>query len=203
MLTLLKTYLNSFLLTVILLFVLCGSFFFASTQLVILSDNIEQDRFVRDMVTQYESAQNAKEKITKEKEKEINCLAMNIYYEAGNESMEGKLAVAQVTMNRTHNKGYPTTICGVVYQNTLYDDGTRVYQFSWVGEHHKPGEMNPYNWKEARWIAREALTNGVAHDTLAKHNVLFYHAAYVHPGWTNVREYTTIGHHIFYVSLII
>ena len=35
---------------------------------------------------------------------QIDCLAENIYYEAGNQSRDGQLAVALVTMNRVkHN----------------------------------------------------------------------------------------------------
>ena len=31
---------------------------------------------------------------------QLNCLTRNIYYEAGHEPFEGKVAVAQVTLNR-------------------------------------------------------------------------------------------------------
>ena len=47
---------------------------------------------------------------------EIFCLAQNIYFEAGNQPIAGKIAVAQVVQNRVKNRDYPNTICGVVYQ---------------------------------------------------------------------------------------
>jgi len=49
-------------------------------------------------------------------EKQLTCLAKNIFYEAPMESYRGKLAVATVTMNRVRHKQFPKTICGVVYQ---------------------------------------------------------------------------------------
>ena len=47
---------------------------------------------------------------------EIFCLAQNIYFEAGNQPLAGKIAVTQVVLNRTEHPNYPTTACGVVYQ---------------------------------------------------------------------------------------
>ena len=46
--------------------------------------------------------------------KELYCLAQNIFFEAGNQSLEGMAAVADVTINRLNNARYPDTICGVV-----------------------------------------------------------------------------------------
>ena len=47
---------------------------------------------------------------------QLDCLARNIYHEAGYESFEGKVAVAQVTLNRTESGQFPSDICKVVYQ---------------------------------------------------------------------------------------
>ena len=47
---------------------------------------------------------------------EIFCLAQNIYFEAGNQPLAGKIAVSQVVLNRTQHPNYPTTVCGVIYQ---------------------------------------------------------------------------------------
>ena len=48
--------------------------------------------------------------------KEISCLAKNIYFEAKNQGTGGWLAVAFVTLNRVKDTRYPNTICEVVYQ---------------------------------------------------------------------------------------
>ena len=46
---------------------------------------------------------------------EAYCLAQNMYFEAGNQPVAGKIAVSQVVINRTNHMNYPSTICGVVY----------------------------------------------------------------------------------------
>lgn len=52
----------------------------------------------------------------KTRERQLDCLAMNIYREAGYESFEGKVAVAQVTLNRVEHPSFPKDVCGVIYQ---------------------------------------------------------------------------------------
>ena len=61
--------------------------------------------------------------------REVDCLAQNMYFEAGIESKAGKLAVAEVTMNRVKSSEFPNTVCEVVYQRTKY-----TCQFSWICE---------------------------------------------------------------------
>ena len=51
--------------------------------------------------------------------KELNCLAKNIYYEAGTESEEGKVAVGIVTLNRVADGRFSNSVCGVVHQQTV------------------------------------------------------------------------------------
>lgn len=134
--------------------------------------------------------QEVAEQVGPQFKRELQCLAENIYYEAGSESYEGKLAVAQVVLNRANSGKFPESICSVVYQKT---GGT--YQFSWVGltKH----EKNPYEWEESMLAARKALTEPVAHALLSRQNVLYYHAKYVNPQWHLVKV-AQIGNHIFY-----
>ena len=44
---------------------------------------------------------------------EAFCLAKNIYFEAGNQPLAGKLAVAHVVRNRVEDSQFPDTYCGV------------------------------------------------------------------------------------------
>jgi hypothetical protein len=127
---------------------------------------------------------------------EVNCLAQNIYYEAGSEPYEGKLAVAQVTLNRTRSPKYPKTICEVVHQRTTYN-GKTVCQFTWTCEKSYP-IRSKYNWEECVIIAKRALTEAVLHDTIHRRNALYYHANYVDPKWSQGRVIMRIGNHIFY-----
>ena len=128
-------------------------------------------------------------------QEEVNCLADNIYYEAGTESYEGKLAIAQVTVNRVNSNKYAKNICGVVKQK---DNG--VCQFSWVCIKVSK-EKEPYAWEESKLIAEKLLTQNTFHDKLAKTNVLFYHADYVDPGWNKSKVVSKIGRHIFYKTI--
>lgn len=49
--------------------------------------------------------------------KDVRLLSAITYLEAGNQSYEGKLAVANVVLNRVKDSRFPNTIEGVVYQN--------------------------------------------------------------------------------------
>ena len=50
----------------------------------------------------------------------LACLALNIYHEARDQSIEGQIAVAQVVLERVKSKKYPSTICEVVMQGPTY-----------------------------------------------------------------------------------
>ena len=123
---------------------------------------------------------------------QLICMAKNIYYEAASEPHEGKLAVAQVTINRANSRNYPSDFCGVVYQKV---NGT--CQFSWVCEK-EYAVRNEYAWEEAMYIAKRAMTESVLHKELSKAKAMFFHATHVKPEWNNIRVVKQIGNHIFY-----
>ena len=54
-----------------------------------------------------------------ESDSELLCLARNIYYESGDQSWQGKVAVGMVTLNRVDDPRWPKTVCGVVKQKTV------------------------------------------------------------------------------------
>ena len=123
--------------------------------------------------------------------KQVLCMAKNLYYEAAMEPYEGKLAVAQVTMNRANSSKFPSTICDVVYQKT-----GSTYQFSWVGL--KVNEIkNKYAWEECLMVARKALTQAKLHDTIYKTQAMYYHNTSVNPPW-KLKYVAKIGNHLFY-----
>lgn len=124
--------------------------------------------------------------------RELKCLADNIYYEAGNQSTQGKLAVAAVTINRVKSPKFPKSVCAVVYQRTK-----RVCQFSWVCEG-KKSVRSAQQYSESKKVAEKVLLSGANHGILGR-NVLFYHADYVNPRW-NLRRVAKIGDHIFYAG---
>ena len=51
---------------------------------------------------------------------DLNCLAANIYKEARGESLQGKIAVGLVTINRVEDKRWPNTVCKVVKQKNQF-----------------------------------------------------------------------------------
>jgi len=119
---------------------------------------------------------------------QIQCLAENAYFEAGNQSTKGKIAVTNVVMNRVQDKRFPKTPCAVIHQKN-----GRVCQFSWVCEGKKRiRDMTEYI--EARRVAEQVYLNNVGDVT---NGSKFYHANYVNPGW-NLKRITQIGSHIFY-----
>jgi len=129
--------------------------------------------------------------------KELQCLAENVYYESRSESFEGKLAVAQVTINRVNSAKFSDTICGVVKQKNVVN-GIMVCQFSWFcNQAYTKVIRNQYQWEESVIVAKKALTSSVAHDILHQSYALYFHANYVNPGWKLTRV-SQIGNHIFY-----
>jgi len=139
--------------------------------------------------------------VSAEFNKQVDCLAKNIYYESGNEKYEGKLAVAQVTMNRVNSGKFPSDICSVVYQKTTDQQLKTVCQFSWTCMVKEMVIKDKYMWEESVNIAKRALTEPYVHDIIAQSNALFFHAVYVKPNWSNTKVIKQIGNHIFYSKI--
>ena len=132
------------------------------------------------------------------------CLAQNIYFEAGNQPFAGKLAVANVTLNRVADLQFPETVCEVVYQ-------TKEYKMSWTGEMIPKRGMCQFSWycdgksdepKDSKtwlnslWIADLVLSS---HYPDITEGSLWYHADFVSPYWSKQLELvTTIDNHLFY-----
>lgn len=143
----------------------------------------------------------SQKQVSADMQKQVDCLAKNIYYEAGAESYEGKLAVAQVTLNRVNSGKFPSDICSVVYQKTTDQNLKTVCQFSWTCMVKELVVRNKYVWEESYMIAKRALTEPVLHDTIAESNALYFHAVYIKPNWGNTKFIKQIGNHIFYSKI--
>ena len=127
--------------------------------------------------------------------KDLECLALNIYREGGYEPIEGRIAIAQVTMNRVSSSEFPNDICGVVYQKNRVVTKT-VCQFSWYCDSkHRNRPVNPQAYQESYDVAKKVLLEGFRLDGLK--DALYYHADYVQPRW-KLERITKIGTHIFY-----
>jgi N-acetylmuramoyl-L-alanine amidase len=124
-----------------------------------------------------------------ERERQLNCLADNIYYESAGENAESKVSVAQVTINRAESGKFPNDICKVVYQSS---------QFSWTIS--KPKALRARNQKaydESKEVAKKVLLEGFRLPSIS--NSLYYHTKAVNPSWNrNMKIDAVIGQHIFY-----
>ena len=135
---------------------------------------------------------------------EAVCLAKNIYFEAGNQPLAGKVAVAHVVLNRIEHASYPKDVCGVVYQaKEYYTSWTGnvipkrgMCQFSWFCDGRSDDPLDTDTFFESYKIAQDVLlskypdiTEGATH----------YHAISVNPFWAKtLKRVTRIGKHIFY-----
>ena len=113
------------------------------------------------------------------------CLALNIYFEARGEPIDGQLLVAETTINRAVDRDQ--TICEAVWD----DD-----QFSWTrdGLSDTPRDATAY-----------ALSTQLAQEALAGHHlhsgVDHYHEISINPPWAkSLTVLGRYGNHIFYRS---
>jgi hypothetical protein len=125
---------------------------------------------------------------------EKHCLTQAIYFEARGEPETGQAAVAQVVLNRMTSGLYPTSICGVVFQNRSH---YKACQFSFACEGRSLQIHDAEAWTQAQHVADEALSGrswqaGVGGAT-------HYHANYVRPRWARaLTKVDVIGRHVFY-----
>ena len=123
---------------------------------------------------------------------EIKCLAHAVYHEASGETFDGKMAVANVIINRVHDSRYPNDVCEVV---------TQPRQFSYLNDSRRHilkirNSIDQAAFHESLQIAYHLLehrlwdnTNGATH---------YYNPKLVDtPRWVGDNEGVMIGEHIF------
>jgi len=122
------------------------------------------------------------------------CLAEALYFEARGEGIDGQIAVAEVILNRVDSARYPDTVCDVIYQGT---GALHRCQFSYACDGRKEVIGEPRAYERVGKIAAlmleddapRSLTGGATH----------YHTKSVNPRWAKVYPRTvTIGYHHFY-----
>lgn len=128
--------------------------------------------------------------------RQLTCLALNVYHEARGEPPAGQYAVAAVTLNRVASSHYPNTICEVVYQKR-WDRLRRRYvgAFSWTEFDVKPS-LKEKAWQRAWQVAEAVYTRNQLPEL---DGALFYHARSIKPSWARHKKPVAhIGRHIFY-----
>jgi hypothetical protein len=124
----------------------------------------------------------------------LDCLALNIYHEARGEPLDGRVAVAQVVMNRVGDAEFPGQVCDVVRQGG--ERSRDRCQFSWWcdGRGDRPDDLAA--WTGSKDLARRILAGSVADPT---GGALWYHADHVTPNWDmDIVRQAKIGRHVFY-----
>lgn len=170
------------------------SVYFITIIFIFLSVKVAADAKISSIKEEMNLA-NAEMITAEQRKKELECLAINIYREAGYEPFEGKVAVAQVTMNRVESADFPNDVCGVVFEKNKFI-GKVVCQFSWYCDSsHRMRPINPTAYEESMVVAKKVLLEGFRLPSLTP--AIFYHADYVNPNWKYDRI-TKIGVHIFY-----
>jgi spore germination cell wall hydrolase CwlJ-like protein len=149
---------------------------------------------VVDKLDKYESA-GSSQITTAMRERQLACLSKNIYYEAGSEPFEGKVAVAQVTLNRVNSGQFPNDVCKTIYQKNIFYEKI-ICQFSWTCDRDSGSRPpNNSNYRESEEVAKKVLLEEFRLPGLKE--AMYYHADYINPGWKR-EKITKIGHHIFY-----
>lgn len=113
-------------------------------------------------------------------------LALNIYHEARGEPLDGKVAVAHVTIARATKR-----------RMAVIDVVQQPHQFSWYSDE------NPDDIKDHAAFVECLNASLIAMDQRLKGNTLngadHYHAVSVNPYWNrHMKKIAEIGDHIFY-----
>ena len=131
---------------------------------------------------------------TKDLERAHACLTQAIYHESRGEPVRGQQAVAQVVLNRVKSGVYPTSICGVIFQNQHWRNRC---QFSFACDGTKKRVHDQQAWETATRIADDAIAGRYFLQEIG--DATHYHAAYVAPRWRrSLQRMKKIGEHIFY-----
>jgi hypothetical protein len=125
--------------------------------------------------------------------RQLNCLSQAVYYEARGESYRGQVAVAEVVVNRTRSRLYPSSICGVVYQGSHRTTGC---QFTFTCDGSLAHRPRGRAWEQARHVATQVM---LGYARPLTHRATHYHTNAINPIWSSgLVETAEIGSHVFY-----
>ena len=154
-------------------------------------------------------------------DRDVECLARNIFYESGGEPTEGKIAVGIVTVNRAQDPRFGKSVCDVVKARTvvaktrevkqtemvkigffgrpepvtttrLIAEQIPVCQFSWVCS----GYAKKPKSDDDRWVESQAIAEGIARGDYEEYRVkygtaLYFHASGIRPIWAKSKRMIT------------
>lgn len=139
------------------------------------------------------------------------CLALALYHEARGEPLEGQKAVGLTILNRVASNTYPSTICGVVFQNS---HRLNKCQFSFTCDRRVNLPGNAEKFAQMIRISDDII-GSLAPQTSVQDSgsdagksipaqyvfATHYHRHDVHPSWSKkLKLIARIGDHIFFKS---
>ena len=131
---------------------------------------------------------------------DLSCLATAMYFEARGEPQDGQMAVGRVILNRAADGAYPSTVCGVVYQNANRRNACQ-FSFACDGVPDKIADTRTYRQIEQR--AKTLLSCGThcpQAGNIAAQSTHF-HSTSVRPSWSSkLTRLGRVGNHIFYAD---
>jgi spore germination cell wall hydrolase CwlJ-like protein len=151
----------------------------------VVQDTIVEDAIVEDEANFPTLAAAVAAQDTAALDRELNCIAVGVYFEAKGEPLAGQLAVAHTIINRTRSGRFPASACSVLTQRG---------QFSFVRRGVVPDASGRAGWRTAVAVAKVAASE--LWDSAAP-KALFFHARHVSPRWRMTRV-AAVGNHIFY-----
>jgi len=123
--------------------------------------------------------------IARSNKQDLTCLTQAVYFEARGESYEGRLAVANVVMNR-YNTGRYKSVCDVTAEKS---------QFSWWNNRRRKISEKA-KWEEA-FLISESVYYGLTKDNT--NGATFFHEKKIRPRWSKkLTRVGVIGSHVFY-----
>ena len=155
--------------------------------------SVNEDMLARYVHDQFEPTDKKVRRASDEK----LCLSKAIYHEARGESDNGQWAVANVIINRALSKRFPTTMCGVIYQNA--NQGRYRCQFSFACDGQPDMATEREAWVKANRIAAAAYSE-FQHGQrpgIVPSSALYYHTTSVSTDW-GFKRVAQIGAHVFY-----
>jgi spore germination cell wall hydrolase CwlJ-like protein len=131
-------------------------------------------------------------------ERQLACLARNVFYEANGEPMAGQMAVAQVTVNRAKSGLFPNDLCAVITQSTITGSDTRVCQFSWYCDE-QFNKKKIISKNDPSYIAAKRVFLEGHRVAKIDEDVMWFHedSVKVNPRWPH-KVAAKIGNHVFY-----
>lgn len=175
-----------------------AAFIFVVSHLYVADKHLSHIRFLEEQILEMNYAHGyMREELMRHEafQRQVECLAMNIYHEARSETYDGQLAVATVTMNRVEGDNFPETVCGVVWQGSK-----KGCQFSWTCDGKSDRIRNQSAYSKAIDMAENVLLNGLRSYKISR-DVYHYHADYVDPKWEerwNAEMIAQVDSHKFY-----